>query len=59
MLTAEKLMEEMWGRRLWWETPVEESQAAMEGNTAESRVVGGAITRASLPTHMPASAAEQ
>ena len=38
---------------------MEESQAAMEGNTAESRVVGGAITRASLPTHMPASAAEQ
>ena len=33
--------------------PVEESQAAMEqGNTAESCIVGGAITIASLSSHI-------
>ena len=30
LLTAERQMEGMWRRRLWWETPVEESWAAME-----------------------------
>ena len=30
LLTAERWIEEMWGRRLWWEMLVEESQAAME-----------------------------
>ena len=30
LLTAERCIEGMWGRRLWWEMPVEESQAAME-----------------------------
>ena len=30
LLTAERGIQEMWGRRLWWEIPVEESQAAME-----------------------------
>jgi len=30
LLTAERQMEGRWGRRLWWEMPVEESQAAME-----------------------------
>ena len=30
LLTAERWMEGMCGRRLWWEIPVEESQAAME-----------------------------
>ena len=44
LLTAERLTEGMWGRRLWGETPVQESQAAM---TAESREAGGAITIAS------------
>ena len=30
LLTVERWIEGMWGRRLWWEMPVEESQAAME-----------------------------
>jgi len=30
LLTAERWIKGMWGRRLWWEMPVEESQAAME-----------------------------
>ena len=30
LLTEEKLIEGMLGRRLWWEMPVEESQAVME-----------------------------
>ena len=30
LLTAERWIEGMWGRRLWWEMLVEESQAAME-----------------------------
>ena len=30
LLTAERQIEGMWGRRLWWEMPVEESQVAME-----------------------------
>jgi len=29
-LTAERQIEGMWRRRLWWEMPVEESWAAME-----------------------------
>ena len=45
-------IEGMWGRRLWWEMPVEESQAAWkEGNTAESCIAGAAITVASLFPH--------
>ena len=30
LLTAERQIAGMWGRKLWWETPVEESWAAME-----------------------------
>ena len=30
LLTAERQIEGRWGRRLWWEMPLEESQAAME-----------------------------
>ena len=30
LLTAERRIEGMWRRRLWWEMPMEESQAAME-----------------------------
>ena len=30
LLPSERRIEGMWGRRLWWEMPVEESQAAME-----------------------------
>ena len=30
LLTEERQIEGMWGRRLWWEIPVEESQEAME-----------------------------
>ena len=30
LLTAERQIEGMWGRSLWWEIPVKESQAAME-----------------------------
>ena len=30
LLTAERWIEGMWGRRLWWEILVEESQAAMK-----------------------------
>ena len=50
LFNAERPIKGMWGRRLWWERPVEESQAAMEArpDTAESRVGGGAITVASL-----------
>ena len=59
LLTVERRIQGMWGRRLWWEMPVEESPAPWkQGDTAESRVGRGAITVASLP-HMPASAAEQ
>ena len=51
LLTAERQMEGRWGRRLWWEMPLEESQAACkQGNTAESHLGGGAITIASLST---------
>ena len=31
LLTVERRTEGMWGRRLWWETPVEESQIAVKG----------------------------
>ena len=30
LLTAERWAKRTWGRRLWWEIPLEESQAAME-----------------------------
>ena len=30
LLTAKRQIKGMWGRRSWWEMPVEESQAAME-----------------------------
>ena len=30
LLTTERRIEGMWGRRLWWEVPVEQSQAVME-----------------------------
>ena len=42
----------MWGRRLWWEMPVEESQAVMEARRyCWVTCRGGAITIASLPPH--------
>ena len=45
----ERWIEGMCGRRLWWEVPVEESQAAMEARRyAESCLGGGAITIAFL-----------
>ena len=52
MLTVERWTKGRWGRRLRWETPVEESrQSWKEDNIAESYVVGGAITIASLSPH--------
>ena len=54
LLTVEKWIEGRWGRRLQWEMPVEESQAAMEARRyleAEPCVGGGAITVASLSLH--------
>ena len=52
LLTAERLIEGMWGRRSWWEMPVKESlQPWKQGNTAESDIRGGAITIASLSPH--------
>ena len=52
LLTAERWIEGMWGRRLWWKISVVESQAAVEeGHTAESHVGGGAITIASHSPH--------
>ena len=52
LLTAERWIEGIWGRRLWWEMPVEESQAAMEARRY-SWVTrrGGAITIASFSPH--------
>ena len=50
--TAEKQIEGLWGRRLWWEMPVEESQAAMEARRyCWVSVGGGTITIASLSPH--------
>jgi len=50
LLTVERRIEGMWGRRLWWE--MEESQAAMEASdTAEPCIGGGTITIPSLPPH--------
>ena len=52
LLTEERRIERMWGRRSWWEMQMEESHAARkQGNTAESHVAGGAITIASLSPH--------
>ena len=50
LLTAERRIERKWGRRSWWEMPVEESQAAMEARQYcwVQHVGGGAITIASL-----------
>ena len=51
LLTVERQIEGMWGRRLWWEMPVEESQAAMEARRYCWVTRGGvAITIAPLPT---------
>ena len=47
LLTAERWIEGMWGKRLWWERPVEESRAAMEARRY-CWVRGGALTIASL-----------
>ena len=33
LLTAERWIEGMWGRRSWWEMPVEENQAAVEAGS--------------------------
>ena len=52
LLTVERWVEGMWGRRLWWEMPVEESQAAMEARRycwVTRR--GWTITIASLSPH--------
>ena len=52
LLTVERRIQGMWGRRLWWEMPVQESLAPWkQGDTAESRIGRGAITVASLPSH--------
>ena len=52
LLTVERWIEWMWGRRLWWEMLVEESQAAMEARQYCWVTLGGeAITIASLPPH--------
>ena len=49
LLTAERWIEGVWGRRQWWEMPVEESQAAMEARwCCWVTCRGGAITIASL-----------
>ena len=51
LLTAERRIKGMWGR-LWWEMPVEESQAAMKVRWYCSVMHGGgAITIASLSPH--------
>ena len=50
-LTSERRMERRWGRKLWWEMPVEARQPWEQGNTAESCIAGGAVTIASLPGH--------
>ena len=47
LLTAERWIEGMWGKRLWWEMPVEESRAATKARLY-CWVRGGAITIASL-----------
>ena len=39
LLTVKRQIEGIQERRLWWQMPVEESQAAMEaGDTAESHI---------------------
>ena len=54
--TAERWIEGMWGRRLWWEMPVEESQAAMEARRyCWVMRGGGAVTVASLPLRVSIS----
>ena len=57
--TVERWIEEMWGRRLWWETPVEESQAAMEARWYCWVTRRSWSHHHSLSLHKPASAAEQ
>ena len=57
--TVERWIEEMWGRRLWWETPVEESQAAMEARWYCWVTRRWWSHHHSLSLHTPASAAEQ
>ena len=47
LLTAERWIEGMWGKRLWWEMPVEESLAATKARQY-CWVRGWAITIASL-----------
>ena len=53
LMTTERCVEGIWGRRLRWEiSSVEESQQPWKQDyTAESHVVGGAITIASLSPH--------
>ena len=52
LLTVKRWIKGMWGRRLWWEKPVEESQASMETRQSYWVMHGvGAITIASLSPH--------
>ena len=55
LLTAERHIEGMWGRRSWGEMSMEGSRKARkpwkQGDTPESRIGGGAITIACLSPH--------
>ena len=52
LLTVERLVEGMWGRRLWWESLWRRArQPRKQDDTAESCVKVGAITIASLSPH--------
>ena len=51
LLTAERQIKGVWGRRQWWEA----RQPWKQGNAAESHVEGGAITVASLSPHASSS----
>ena len=59
VLTVERQIEGVWGRRLWWEMPVEESQAAIEARWYCWVMYRGWSHHHSLSPHRPASAAEQ
>ena len=60
LLTVERRIQGVWGRRSWWEMPLEESQASVEARRyCWVTYRGWSITMASLPRQTPASAAEQ
>ena len=59
LLTAERWIEGMWGRRLWWKISVVESQAAMEARRYCWVTRSGWSHHHSLSPHRPASAAAQ